>query len=97
MNHVRFSIANLLVLVLLLRFGFAALRESNDLWDSGILTLTLAVLLASILLTVHRTESRRAYWICLALFGWTYLHDRHLIPPTSGLLGAQKSCRRRRR
>ena len=30
-------------------------------------------LLISILLAVHRTESRRAFWLGFALFGWCYL------------------------
>ena len=33
--------------------------------------MTLAALLTSILLAVHRIESRRAFWIGFALFGWT--------------------------
>ena len=41
MRRFRFNIASLLVVVLVLGFGFAALRESNDLWDSGLFTLTL--------------------------------------------------------
>ena len=73
MRRIRFTIASLLVVVLFVAVGFAALRESNDLWDSGVFTLTLAALLISILLAVHRTESRRAFWIGFALFGWIYL------------------------
>ena len=63
MRRIRFTIASLLVVVLFVAVGFAALRESNDLWDSGLFTLTLAVLLVSILLAIHRTESRRAFWL----------------------------------
>ena len=73
MRRFRFTIASLLIIVLLVAFGFAALRESNDLWESGVFTLTLGVLLISILLAIHRTESRRAFWIGFAVFGWSYL------------------------
>ncbi len=73
MKHIRFSIANLLVVVLFVAIGFAALRESSDLWESGVFTLALTALLISILLAVHRTEFRRAFWIGFALFGWIYL------------------------
>src|SRR5208283_4800753 len=73
MKHIRFSIASLLLVVLFVAVGFAALRESNETWESGIFTLTLAALLISILLAIHRTESRRAFWIGFALFGWIYL------------------------
>jgi hypothetical protein len=73
MSRIRFNIANLLVVVLLLAVGVAALRESSDLWESGILSLTLTGLLVSILFAVHRTEKRRAFWTGFALFGWGYL------------------------
>jgi hypothetical protein len=73
MKRVRFNIASLLSVILVIGVGFAALRESSDLWDSGFLTLTLTALLISILLAVHRTESRRSFWIGFALFGWAYL------------------------
>src|SRR5215472_6201067 len=73
MSRIRFTIASLLVVVLVVAVGFAALREASDLWDSGAFTLTLVVLLVSILLAVHRTESRRAFWLGFALFGWAYL------------------------
>jgi hypothetical protein len=49
------------------------LRESSDLWETGVFTLTLTALLISVLLAIHRTESRRSFWIGFAVFGWTYL------------------------
>jgi WD40 repeat protein len=73
MRRIRFNIASLLVVVLFLGVCFAALRESNELWDSGLFTLTLGVLLTSILLAIHRTESRQVFWMGFALFGWTYM------------------------
>jgi hypothetical protein len=73
MKRVRFNIANLLEIILVLGVGFAALRESSDLWESWVFTLTLIALLISILLAVHRTESSRAFWIGFVLFGWAYL------------------------
>ena len=44
MRRFRFHIGTLVILVLFLGVGFAALRESNDIWDSSIFTLTLGVL-----------------------------------------------------
>jgi len=73
MKRIRFNIASLLVVILVLGVGFAALRESNDPWDSGLFTFTLAVLLISVLLAVHRNNARRAFWIGFALVGWIYL------------------------
>jgi hypothetical protein len=73
MRRFRFSIGSLLILVLVLGVGFAALRESTDLWDNGLFSLTLGVLLITVLLAIHRTESRRAFWMGFALFGSAFL------------------------
>jgi hypothetical protein len=73
MNRIRFNIAGLLIVVLFVAEGFAALRESTELWDSGLLTMTLMVLLCSILLAIHRHDARRAFWVGFALFGAGYL------------------------
>jgi hypothetical protein len=73
MRRFRFHLRTLVILVLLLGVGFAALRESNEIWDSGVFALTLGILLTSVLLAIHRTESRRAFWLGFALFGWIYL------------------------
>ena len=73
MRRFRFHLGTLVILVLLLGVGFAALRESNDIWDSSIFSITLGVLLISILLAIHRTEKRRAFWLGFALFGSAYL------------------------
>ncbi len=85
MSRFRFNIANLLVIIFILGVGFAALRESSDLWESGIFTLTLGVLLTSILLAIHRHEKRRAFWIGFAVFGWIYL-ALALMPSTESRL-----------
>ena len=73
MQSFRFHLGTLVILVLLLGVGFAALRESNAIWDSSIFSITLGVLLVSVLLAVHRTEKRRAFWLGFALFGSAYL------------------------
>ncbi len=73
MRKFRFNIASLLTVILVLGVSFAALRQSTDLWESGLFTATLGILLISILLAIHRTESKRAFWIGFALFGTIYL------------------------
>jgi hypothetical protein len=90
MSRIRFSIASLLVVVLVLGVGFAALRESNEIWDCGLFTVTLCVLLVSILLAVHRREATRAFWIGFALFGTTYL-VLSLIPSIESRLATTKA------
>jgi hypothetical protein len=73
MRRIRFHLGTMLLIVLLVGIGFAALRESNEIWDSSVFGLSLGVLLISILLAIHRTEKRRAYWLGFALFGSAYL------------------------
>ena len=63
MRRFRFHIGTLVILVLLLGVGFAARRESNETWDSNIFSLTLGMLTISILVAIHRTEKRRAFWL----------------------------------
>ena len=69
MRRFRFHLGTLVILVLVLGISFAALRESNEIWDSSVFTSLIGVLLISILLAVHRTEKRRAFWLGFALFG----------------------------
>jgi hypothetical protein len=73
MRRFRFHIGSLLIVIILLGIGFAALRESNDLWDSSVFTVTLGALLVSVLLAIHRNGLKRAFWIGFAIFGWVYL------------------------
>jgi hypothetical protein len=73
MTRFRFNIGTLLAVVVFLAVAFAALREATALLDGGVFTLTVAMLLAGVLLSVHRTGRVRAFWVGFALFGWTYL------------------------
>ncbi len=41
MRRFRFHLGTLVILILVLGIGFAALRESNETWDSGIFSTTL--------------------------------------------------------
>jgi hypothetical protein len=85
MRHFRFTIANLLLVVLFVAVAFVALRRADDLWDSALFSLTLGLLLASVLLALHRAEGRRAFWLGFALFGGAYL-GASLIPPVEARL-----------
>jgi hypothetical protein len=90
MRKLRFNIASLLGVVLLVAVGLGALREANDTWDSGLFTLTLVVLLVSVLLAVHRGGARRAFWIGFALFGCCYL-ALSVVQPTESRLVTTKA------
>jgi hypothetical protein len=73
MRRFRFHLGTIVIFILLFAIAIAALRESNVTWDSSIFSLTLGILLISTLLAIHRTESRRAFWLGFALSGSTYL------------------------
>src|SRR5262249_54254090 len=85
MRRPRFTIANLLVVVLSVAVAVAALRAAEAAWDSGTFALTLLALLSSTLLAVHRTGRSRAFWLGFALFGWASL-IASLIPPVESRL-----------
>jgi hypothetical protein len=53
MRRPRFTIATLLVAVVLAAVGLAGLRESDQRWDSDLFTATLGVMSLSVLLAVH--------------------------------------------
>jgi hypothetical protein len=73
MKRIRFNIASLVVVILVVGVSFAALKEANDPWDSGIFTVSIGVLLTTVVLGIHRNGAKRAFWIGFALFGWIYL------------------------
>ncbi|MFO0888901.1 MAG: hypothetical protein U0790_07095 [Isosphaeraceae bacterium] len=73
MRVVQTTLGHVAMAVVFLAFGLAALREPTPLWDAAIFSLTVLALLASVLLTVHRTGSRRAYWLGFACVGVCYL------------------------
>lgn len=81
----RFTIRTLLGIVLFVAIAIAALRAADDAWVSGVFGLTLLILLTAVLLAVHRTDRRRAFWLGFALFGWAYLIVS-LIPPIESRL-----------
>jgi hypothetical protein len=86
MRRFRFRIGSLLILIVFLGVGFAALREATDLWDSIVLSVAILVMTASLLLAIHRQAKRRAFWIAFALFGWVYLGLTAIPPIESRLL-----------
>jgi hypothetical protein len=73
MRWFRIRIASLLGLVLFVAVAIAALRASDDAWDSGVFGATVVSLLLAVLLSIHRDGRRRAHWLGFALFGWAYV------------------------
>jgi hypothetical protein len=73
MSRLRFTLAQLMAVVIFAGFGFAALRSATPRWSSVVFTLTVAVLLAAILAAIARRGRARIMWTGFALFGWFYL------------------------
>jgi hypothetical protein len=67
---VKFSLATLLVLVLLAAIGCAALTSPNDLWRQAIVTATISALLIATLAAAADRSRRSATGFALA--GWIY-------------------------
>src|SRR4051794_34921237 len=72
MSQPRLSLSGLMVLVVFIGVGIAALRDASEPWAGIVLLLTLGLLGVSILGVVYRREARRAWWVGFALFGWGY-------------------------
>jgi hypothetical protein len=89
MRRPRFTIGGLLGIVVFIAVAFAALRVATDLWDSGVVTAALSALMASLLMTVHRRDRKRTFWLGFALFGWSYLIVS-LVPPVGSRLVTTK-------
>jgi hypothetical protein len=73
MRTVRFPIAALMVAVLIVALGLAALRNSSAAWAGVTFLLTCGVLCLAIVGIVCDGDARRAWWLGFALFGWGYL------------------------
>jgi hypothetical protein len=73
MTRYRFTLAQLMAIVLFIGFGFAALRSASVLWASAVFTLAVAVLSVAVLGAMARRGRARMTWAGFALFGWVYL------------------------
>ena len=87
MSRFRFSIAQLMALVLLLGLGFTALRNADKTWASVTSTLAITMIAAAPVGAIARTGGARSAWLGFAAFGWTYLLIDLFPPRHSGGLG----------
>ncbi len=72
-RSIRFSIAGLMGVVLIVAIGLAALRSASDIWAGVIFLATCSVLALSIVGVICRREAERAWWLGFAIFGWGYM------------------------
>jgi hypothetical protein len=73
MKRPRFSIAALMVAIVILSLGLAALRYPNKLWESFYYSIPLAVLVFALLGVLFHRGLSRAFWGGFALSGWFYM------------------------
>jgi hypothetical protein len=72
MKHFRFSIRGLMVVIVLLGIGFAALRYPTPFWTNVWYSFTVASLTLAVPAAVYRRGEQRAFWVGFAACGWVY-------------------------
>ncbi len=68
----RFSVRNLMLLIVGAAAGLAALRDASEIWAGIMLTLVLLILGTAIFGAIYSCGRRRAGWLGFAVFGWGY-------------------------
>ena len=87
MKRLRFTIAQTMAVVLLLGFGFAALRNADAIWASSAYTLAIVMLATALVGAFVRGGAIRTTSLGFAVFGWTYVIVLQLPPWAFGGLG----------
>lgn len=108
MNRFRFSLTSFLVVVTLLAVGLGAMASQSPLAASAALTAYLVLICVALAGAILPHAPNRAFWIGLAIFGWTYWFfefDTHLassgqprttaIALSSGLIMSQPAAPQR--
>src|SRR4051812_12295962 len=71
MNRLRFTLAQLMVIVLFIGFSFAALRNADEIWASATFTLAFLMVTVAPLGALARRGRARMAWAGFAVFGWS--------------------------
>jgi hypothetical protein len=87
MSRLRFTLAQLMAVVLFFAFGFAALRNADDDWASATYTLAVTTIALAVVGAVARKSGARTAWAGVAVFEWTYLLIEQLPLEVPGNLG----------
>ena len=87
MSRIRLTIAQLMAIVLLAGFGFAAMRNANDFWAIATFNLAIGLNATALVGAIVRRGRARAAWTGFAVFGWAYLLVDHLPPRAIGSFG----------
>ena len=73
MRYTRFTIADLVLAVLLCAVALAALMFASTPWGAASLSIALSILTLAPLGIIYRRGERRAFWTGVVLCGWAYL------------------------
>jgi hypothetical protein len=87
MTRLRFTLAQLIAVVILIGFGFAALRNADHFWASATYTLAIIMIAAAPVGAFARKVAARMPWVGFAVFGWTYLLIAQIPPWPIGGIG----------
>jgi hypothetical protein len=78
MKRPRFTIGELILVVIVVAIGLAAIRSGSAVWAGAMTSIAFFAMVASILGVVLGRGMRRAYWSGFALLGWSYLLLSHV-------------------
>jgi hypothetical protein len=78
MTRYRFTLAQLMAIVLYVGVGFAALRNADEFWASAAYTLAIILIAVALVGALTRSGKARTPWVGFAVLGWTYLLTIHL-------------------
>jgi hypothetical protein len=73
MTRPRYSLAQLMAILVYLRFGFAALRNADEFWATATYSIAVLTIAAAPVGAIARRGAARSTWAGFAVFGWTYL------------------------
>src|SRR5262245_60138021 len=71
-HRLRLTVGGMLVLMIPLAVGSAALSNPTATWAALVFYATLILLFSAIMGVVYRRGAARAFWLGFALFGWGY-------------------------
>ena len=86
MSWLRFTIAQLMAIVLFAAIGMAALRNASKFWASAVFTLAILTVSVAIVGAVARTGKLRMAWAGYAVAGWSCLIIWLATPNTVGYM-----------
>ena len=73
MHHPRVTIAQLILVIVVVAIGLAAIRSGSPAWSGAMLSITFFAMICSLLGIALGRGTRRVYWSGFATLGWSYL------------------------